>query len=107
MTSSPSPLLVLGVCLGLLLILLTPLGRKIAAVAIGLVILVSAKRTFIHETSCPPVGTTACRVELMSTYLGTCWSNNGAILKEDGRYYLTAIENTAARSSCFDVRFWR
>lgn len=69
-------------------------------------LVIAALKTITRSEYCPGGGD--CLIELQPTWAGPCFpSNGGAVLKTDGRYYLTAEADAAAGATCLDWRVWR
>jgi hypothetical protein len=78
-------------------------------ILLGLVLFVGLAvfRSLVHHTKCDGERND-CMVDLQPTWAGPCFPTDGAaVLKSDGRYYLTSDSTTVGGAVCVDWRPWR
>lgn len=107
MGSISPALLMFGGAIALMAILVSQALRRLAVVAVLLLLLIASKNVFIREKRFP-----RSNAELMQpiqpTWAGPCSSGErAAILKINGWYYLAAEPGIDAECSCVDIRFWQ
>lgn len=91
--------------IALLILWMSPRGRALLILTLVAFVSVAALKSMTRSETCP--GNADCLVDLQPTWAGPCFpSNGGAVLKSDGRYYLTG-PGSEAQATCVDWRVWR
>lgn len=90
---------------GLLLVLISPKARMVAAALVVVGLLAGAYMAFVRSTSCEG----PCRVPMSPTWAAaTCWSSpEAAVLKQGGRYWLVSDADGDTWGACLDWRFFK
>jgi hypothetical protein len=83
-----------------------PRLRALVILCVVLFLAVAAAKSLLRSQGCGGAG--ECLVDLQPTWAGPCFpTNGGAVLKTEGRYYLTADAGAPGGATCMDWRFWQ